>query len=143
MEAPESEDGSLLERVKLTRDSKRALVRALTAREMGAEKTGKRFSKRGRVVLTAAVLLPGDGGGGAFAAHTRGTVRVNPAYSVFDHTYAPDPDANGWFENAVEEICAPYLGKIRPAEGTDEAQPPRTGPDSSARPTAQVPGLSG
>lgn len=249
VEAPEPEDGSLLERVKLTRDSKRALVRALAAREMGAEKTGKRPSRRGRVVLTAAVLLlgalvltaaalpgfwsllgvhfsvnesedgqtilysyidgvaecpvevaegrvwfvldgqriditgqfndehayvyettnpetglpnyilvgwsaggigygeivilPGDGGGGALAAHTRGTVRVDPAYPVFDHTYAPDPDANGWFENAVEELCAPYLGKIRPAEGTDEAQPPRTGPDSSARPTAQGPGLSG
>lgn len=82
------------------------------------------------------VIMPGDGGEGFhhFAAHTRGVVWMDPDYPIFDHTYAPDPDANDWFRNAVEEICAPYLEKIRPAEGTYEEQPPQTGSDFSAPP---------
>lgn len=80
------------------------------------------------------VILPGDGGEGAFTAHTLGTVWMDPDYPIFDHTYAPDPGAGDWFVNAVEEICAPYLEKIRPAEGTHETQPARTGPEPSTPP---------
>lgn len=85
------------------------------------------------------VIMPGDGDEGFhdFAAHTRGVVWMDPDDPIFDHTYAPDPASNDWFHNAVEEICAPYLEKIRPAEGTYEAQPPMTdtaAPDMAAGP---------
>lgn len=80
------------------------------------------------------VFLPGEADDGihSFSAHTLGVVWMDPDYPIFDHTYAPDPDAKDWFRNAVEEICAPNLEKIRSAEGAHEAQPSRTGPDSSA-----------
>ena len=48
-----------LDQVKLTRDSKRALVQALAEREIGTERTVKRPSKRIRAVLAAAVLALG------------------------------------------------------------------------------------
>lgn len=82
------------------------------------------------------VFLPGEAEDGVrpFSAHTLGVVWMDPDCPIFDHTYAPDPDANGWFINAVEEICAPNLEKIRSAAGAHEAQPPSRGPDCSALP---------
>ena len=86
------------------------------------------------------VIMPGDGGEGFhhFAAHTRGVVWMDPDYPIFDHTYAPDPGTNDWFRNAVEEICAPYLEKSRPAEGTYETEPSRIEPGASALPEPGV-----
>ena len=87
------------------------------------------------------VFLPGetDDDIHSFSAHTLGVVWMDADYPIFDHTYAPDPDANDWFRNAVEEICAPYLEKSRPAEGTYETEPPRIEPGPSALPE---PGLN-
>lgn len=61
---------------------------------------------------------------------------MDPDHPVFDHTHAPDSDANDWFRNAVEEICAPYLAQIRPPERTYETQPPMT--DTAAPDAAYV-----
>ena len=47
-------------------------------------------------------------------------------------------EGGGWFENAVEELCAPYLEKIRPAEGTYETEPSRIEPGASALPEPGV-----
>ena len=69
-----------------------------------------------------------------FSAHTLGVVWMDPDYPIFDHTYVPGPEANGWFSNAVEEICAPYLERIHPSEGAYEVQPPRPDSDSSPLP---------
>lgn len=81
------------------------------------------------------VFLPGetDDGIHSFSAHTLGVVWMDPDHPIFDHTYQP-VEGSDWFRNAVEEICAPNLEKIRPAEGSHAAQPSRTGPDSSAPP---------
>lgn len=86
------------------------------------------------------VFLPEetDDGIHPFSAHTLGVVWMDPDYPIFDHTYAPDPDANDWFRNAVEEICAPCLEKIRPAEGAYETEPPRIEPGPSAFPEPGV-----
>ena len=86
------------------------------------------------------VLMPENGGESdcAFAAHTLGVVWVDPDYPVFDHTFEPVEGHNDWFGNAVEEICAPYLEKIRPQEGTYETQPPRTRPESSDPPAEET-----
>lgn len=86
------------------------------------------------------VFLPGetDDDIHSFSAHTLGVVRMDPDYPIFDHTCQP-VEGGGWFENAVEELCAPYLEKSRPAEGTYETEPPRIEPGPSALPE---PGLN-
>lgn len=81
------------------------------------------------------VFLPGEAADDihSFSAHTLGVVRMDPDHPIFDHTCQP-VEGSGWFENAVEELCAPYLEKIRPAEGTYETEPPRIEPGPSALP---------
>lgn len=86
------------------------------------------------------VFLPEETEDGAhpFSAHTLGVIWMDPDCPIFDYTYQP-VEGGGWFENAVEELCAPYLEKIRPAEGACETEPPRTEPGPSALPE---PGLN-
>ena len=85
------------------------------------------------------VFLPGEADDDihSFSAHTLGVVRMDPDYPIFDHTYQP-VEGSGWFENAVAELCAPYLEKIRPAEGTYETEPPQIEPGPSALPETGV-----
>lgn len=86
------------------------------------------------------VIMPGNRGESdrAFAAHTLGVAWMDPDYPIFDHTFAPVEGHNDWFRNAVEEICAPYLEKICPAEGSYETQPPQAWPESSDPPAGET-----
>ncbi len=116
-------------------DEERAFVYETTNPETGLPNYILVGWSAGGIGYGEIVFLPGEADDDIhpFSAHTLGVVWMDPDYPIFDHTYQP-VEGSDWFRNAVEEICAPNLEKIRPAEGSHAAQPSRTGPDSSAPP---------
>lgn len=117
-------------------DEERAFVYETTNPETGLPNYILVGWSAGGIGYGEIVFLPGEANNDIhpFSAHTLGVVWMDPDDPIFDHTYAPDPGANGWFSNAVEEICAPYLERIHPSEGAYEVQPPRPDSDSSPLP---------